>query len=119
MVPPQTSMRLLLRKRPITFDGWIWRRQQSCQFYRRSSSAQWSYCNHYYFNRLAELCVIVPRIGVQHEWPSVFTTNMHSALNRVRTASTAIRFVLDWNDFSAFHRLRSDETWHFYAGGTF
>jgi predicted cupin superfamily sugar epimerase len=33
-----------------------------------------------------------------------------------RTASTAIYFLLGGKDFSAFHRLRSDEVWHFYAG---
>jgi predicted cupin superfamily sugar epimerase len=34
-----------------------------------------------------------------------------------RAASTAIYFLLDREDFSAFHRLRSDELWHFYIGG--
>jgi predicted cupin superfamily sugar epimerase len=34
-----------------------------------------------------------------------------------RTASTAIFFLLEGRNFSAFHRLRSDEVWHFYAGG--
>lgn len=33
-----------------------------------------------------------------------------------RAASTAIYFLLEGKDFSAFHRLRSDEVWHFYAG---
>jgi uncharacterized protein len=33
-----------------------------------------------------------------------------------RAASTAIYFLLDGENFSAFHRLRSDEMWHFYAG---
>ncbi len=33
-----------------------------------------------------------------------------------RAAATAIYFLLEGNDFSAFHRLRSDEVWHFYAG---
>ena len=33
-----------------------------------------------------------------------------------RAASTAIYFLLDGENFSAFHRLRSDEVWHFYAG---
>lgn len=33
-----------------------------------------------------------------------------------RTASTAIYFLLEGENFSAFHRLRSDELWHFYAG---
>jgi predicted cupin superfamily sugar epimerase len=34
-----------------------------------------------------------------------------------RAASTAIYFLLAGNDFSALHRLRSDELWHFYDGG--
>jgi predicted cupin superfamily sugar epimerase len=34
-----------------------------------------------------------------------------------RAFSTAIYFLLAEGDFSAFHRLRSDEMWHFYAGG--
>ena len=33
-----------------------------------------------------------------------------------RLVSTAIYFLLEGNNFSAFHRLRSDELWHFYAG---
>ncbi len=33
-----------------------------------------------------------------------------------RVASTAIYFLLDGKNFSAFHRLRSDEVWHFYVG---
>src|SRR5579871_325621 len=33
-----------------------------------------------------------------------------------RAASTAIYFLLEGHNFSAFHRLRSDEMWHFYAG---
>src|SRR5258708_16729530 len=33
-----------------------------------------------------------------------------------RAASTAIYFLLEGDDFSAFHRLRSDEVWHFYVG---
>jgi predicted cupin superfamily sugar epimerase len=36
----------------------------------------------------------------------------------VRAASTVIYFLLNGDDFSALHRLRSDEIWHFYAGGT-
>lgn len=33
-----------------------------------------------------------------------------------RNASTAIYFLLSSDDFSAFHRLSSDEIWHFYEG---
>jgi uncharacterized protein len=35
-----------------------------------------------------------------------------------RAVSTAIYFLLERENFSAFHRLRSDEMWHFYAGGS-
>jgi len=35
-----------------------------------------------------------------------------------RASSTAIYFLLEGGDFSALHRLRSDEMWHFYAGST-
>jgi predicted cupin superfamily sugar epimerase len=35
-----------------------------------------------------------------------------------RAASTAIYFLLERDIFSAFHRLRSDEVWHCYAGST-
>jgi uncharacterized protein len=35
-----------------------------------------------------------------------------------RSTSTAIYFLLDGENFSAFHRIRSDELWHFYAGTT-
>lgn len=33
-----------------------------------------------------------------------------------RSFSTSIYFLLESDEFSAFHRLKSDETWHFYAG---
>jgi hypothetical protein len=33
-----------------------------------------------------------------------------------RSFSTAILFLLTGRDFSAFHRIRSDELWHFHAG---
>jgi hypothetical protein len=33
-----------------------------------------------------------------------------------RAVSTAIYFLLEGENFSAFHRLRSDEIWHFYVG---
>jgi predicted cupin superfamily sugar epimerase len=33
-----------------------------------------------------------------------------------RNFSTAIYYLLQASDFSAFHRIKSDETWHFYQG---
>jgi predicted cupin superfamily sugar epimerase len=35
-----------------------------------------------------------------------------------RAFSTAIYFLLEAGNFSAFHRIRSDECWHFYTGDT-
>lgn len=34
-----------------------------------------------------------------------------------RRASTGIYFLLGRGEISAFHRIRSDEMWHFYLGG--
>lgn len=34
-----------------------------------------------------------------------------------RNISTAIYYMLVGEQFSAFHRIRSDEIWHYYAGG--
>jgi uncharacterized protein len=33
-----------------------------------------------------------------------------------RNFSTAIYFLLEQGSFSAFHRIKSDECWHFYSG---
>ncbi len=33
-----------------------------------------------------------------------------------RVSSTAIYFLLEQGNFSAFHRIKSDECWHFYCG---
>lgn len=35
-----------------------------------------------------------------------------------RPFSTAIYFLLEKGNFSAFHRIKSDECWHFYTGET-
>ena len=43
-----------------------------------------------------------------HALPQRFTGN--------RFFSTAIYFLLEANQFSAFHRIKCDELWHFYAG---
>ena len=36
---------------------------------------------------------------------------------RVRSASTAIHYLLPRGAWSAWHRVRSDEVWHYYDGG--
>lgn len=35
-----------------------------------------------------------------------------------RNLTTSIYFLLEQGQFSAFHRIASDEQWHFYYGGT-
>ena len=35
-----------------------------------------------------------------------------------RSFSTAIYYLLEGDDFSSFHRIRSDELWHFYTGNS-
>ncbi len=35
-----------------------------------------------------------------------------------RNYSTAIYYLLEQGDFSAFHKIKSDECWHYYAGNT-
>lgn len=35
-----------------------------------------------------------------------------------RNISTAIYYLLVGKQFSAFHKIRSDEIWHYYAGGS-
>jgi predicted cupin superfamily sugar epimerase len=35
-----------------------------------------------------------------------------------RILSTSIYYLLEGDDFSAFHRIKSDEIWHYYAGNS-
>jgi hypothetical protein len=57
-----------------------------------------------YFRQSYKAGLVVPKSGL----PDGFAG--------ARAASTAIYFLLEGKNFSAFHRLRSDEVWHFYAG---
>ena len=38
--------------------------------------------------------------------------------NGDRSVATSIYFLLNGNEFSSFHKILSDETWHFYTGTT-
>ena len=49
---------------------------------------------------------------------SIAQAALPASLSGARCASTAIYFLLEGENFSAFHRLQSDELWHFYAGST-
>jgi uncharacterized protein len=42
--------------------------------------------------------------------------NLPTRYKEARSFGTSIYFLLESNDFSAFHRLKSDELWHFYDG---
>jgi hypothetical protein len=39
-------------------------------------------------------------------------------INGDRNCSTSIYFLLEGNNYSAFHRIKSDEIWHFYTGNS-
>lgn len=43
-------------------------------------------------------------------------TGLPAGFRGERSFSTSIYYLLEGNDFSAFHRIRSDEIWHYYAG---
>lgn len=45
-------------------------------------------------------------------------TSLPERFGGSRAFSTAIYFLLEQENFSAFHRIKSDECWHFYAGGS-
>lgn len=42
--------------------------------------------------------------------------NLQNGMQGKRSCSTAILFLLVQHSFSAFHRIKSDEVWHFYDG---
>ena len=44
--------------------------------------------------------------------------DLHKRYEGIHSLYTSIYFLLSENDFSAFHVLKSDEIWHFYAGKT-
>jgi uncharacterized protein len=48
----------------------------------------------------------------------VLKSTLPRRFNGDRSYSTAIYFLLEKGNFSAFHKISSDECWHFYAGST-
>lgn len=44
------------------------------------------------------------------------TNNLDNSFEGVRNYSTCIYFLLTSETFSAFHRIKQDEIWHFYEG---
>lgn len=49
---------------------------------------------------------------------SIAKENLPKRFKGNRSFSTAIYFLLKGNDFSAFHRIKQDELFHFYAGSS-
>lgn len=46
----------------------------------------------------------------------IFEGENNSGFNEARNVSTAIYFLIERDNFSALHRIKSDEIWHFYTG---
>ena len=49
-------------------------------------------------------------------WEVIAQNALPQRFSGERAFSTAIYFLLDQGNFSAFHRIKSDECWHFYYG---
>ena len=47
---------------------------------------------------------------------TISATALPERFGSTRAFSTAIYFLLEEENFSAFHRIKSDECWHFYDG---
>ncbi len=43
-------------------------------------------------------------------------TGLPSSFRGERSFATSIYYLLESNEFSSFHRIKSDEIWHYYAG---
>jgi uncharacterized protein len=48
----------------------------------------------------------------------ISSSNLWEGAGNFRNYSTAIYFLLENEQFSAFHKIKQDEMWHFYAGTT-
>jgi predicted cupin superfamily sugar epimerase len=49
---------------------------------------------------------------------TILKESLPSNFTEGRVFSTAIYFLLEQGNFSAFHKIKSDECWHFYSGET-
>lgn len=58
-----------------------------------------------------------PEGGLYYESYRSESTSEFPSHGGKRSVSTAIHFLLRQNDFSGFHKIKSDEMWHFYGGG--
>ncbi len=57
-----------------------------------------------------------PEGGFYKETYRADLTSDYDDFNGPRNVSTGIFYLLPFGHFSAFHRIRSDEMWHFYDG---
>ena len=49
---------------------------------------------------------------------TISTTSLNHRYGSERVISTSIYFLLEKENFSAFHKIKSDELWHFYDGSS-
>lgn len=59
-----------------------------------------------YYKQIYKDKIMIKKEGL----PNIFDGN--------RSCSTAIYYLLNGNNFSAFHKIKSDEIWHYYEGNT-
>ncbi|MFD2161840.1 cupin domain-containing protein [Paradesertivirga mongoliensis] len=73
-------------------------------------------------------CYFVNKLGLQAHPEGGYFAETYRSVEQIssralpsrfigdRNISTAIYFLLEGHQFSAFHRIKSDELWHFYYG---
>lgn len=49
---------------------------------------------------------------------NIYKNALPSRYSGDRNVATSIYFLINGDEFSSFHRIQSDETWHFYQGTT-
>ncbi len=72
---------------------------------------------------MSDAKALITRLGLRphpeggHFIETFRSSSMVAAHGGMRSASTAILFLLDAGEVSRWHRVRSDEVWHWYDGG--
>lgn len=62
---------------------------------------------------------LINELGLQKHPEGGYYKETYRSKNKLgnnRSVSTAIYFLLENGNFSAFHKIKSDELWHFYSG---
>lgn len=51
-------------------------------------------------------------------YKQIYASQKQCQEHKIRNLATCIFYLLEGNDFSAFHRINADEIWHFFLGSS-